>query len=107
MPTLPEDLVAYVSHLQVQRRLATRTLALYTQSVQPQQGLGVERQRARRQSALHLEVADIRHQGLGQRGHGHTVDLAWRGQANGSSRTSPALAISPMRTNKSVAMSAL
>ena len=68
------------------------------------QRLAVHHQRARRQPPLDLEVLQVAQQLGRQRrdgGVGH-VDYGL-----GNSRDSPALAISPMRTRKSVPMSAL
>ena len=81
MATLPEPLVAYVSHLQMQRRLATRTLALYTQALLRLHGLaeaeGLALRDARHHHVRHW-LARLHGQGLGPRSLALEL-AAWRG----------------------------
>ena len=78
---LPEDLVAYVSHLQVQRRLSTRTLALYTHALQRLHSLaeagGLALRDARHHHVRHW-LARLHGQGLGPRSLALEL-AAWRG----------------------------
>ncbi len=80
-PDLPQPLAAYLSHLQVQRRLAARTLALYTRALLRLHGLaeadGLALAQARHHHVRHW-LARLHAQGLGPRSLALEV-AAWRG----------------------------
>ena len=78
---LPEDLARFISHLRVERRLAARTLALYTQALSRllalAQAEGVTLTEARHHHIRHW-VARLHGQGLGPRSLALAL-AAWRG----------------------------
>lgn len=72
-----------------------RDLRIGGESLEPQQRVTVDDERARREPPLDLEMFEI------------ACDVRGMNHASGSKRFSPALASSPMRCRNSVPMSAL
>ena len=104
---LDEELQRWLQHLQVEKRLAARTLAMYRDALVRLQRLAAAEGVALPQAQVHHLrgwVAALRHQGLGARSIAITLS-AWRGLyrwwgRDGRVAHNPALAVRPPRAAK-------